>query len=116
MKLNLLVIKTNQLENLKNQYKLLGLEFEYHRHGKGAWHYATEIEGVVFEIYPVKSDSHVDNSIRLGFSIPKLSEKIEFLKSSTWKIISEPQQTEWGKIAIIQDLDGRKIELSDTKI
>ncbi|WP_299611393.1 hypothetical protein [uncultured Aquimarina sp.] len=114
MRLNLLVIRTSNPEILKDQYERLGFEFDYHQHGNGPLHYASELNGFVFEIYPLtKSMEKADNSIRLGFDIEGLKSKIIDLSSSDWKILSEPKETEWGLTALIQDLDGRKIELKN---
>ena len=114
MNLNLLVIRTSNPEILKEQYEKLGFEFDYHQHGNGPFHYASENNGFVFEIYPLtRSMEKADNSLRLGFDIQELKMKIKNLKNSNWKILSEPKKTEWGLTAIIQDLDGRKIELKD---
>ncbi|WP_196888769.1 VOC family protein [Aureivirga sp. CE67] len=114
MKINLIVIRTENIELLKNQYELLGFDFTYHRHGNGPFHYSSEIDGFVFEIYPLtKSMNKADNSLRLGFEIPDLESKMELLKLSNWEVISKIKETEWGQIAIVQDLDGRKIELKN---
>lgn len=114
MKLNLLVIRTKEIELLKKQYELLEIEFDYHQHENGPFHYASEIDGFVFEIYPLtKSMIKADNSLRLGFEIPNLETKMNELENSSWKILSEAKKTEWGLIAIVQDLDGRKIELKN---
>ncbi|CAL2101708.1 protein of unknown function [Tenacibaculum sp. 190130A14a] len=53
MNLNLLVIRTGDPEKLKEQYELIGHKFDYHRHGNGPFHYASEQNGFVFEIYPL---------------------------------------------------------------
>lgn len=114
MKINLLVIRTENPENLKNQYEILGHEFDYHQHGNGPFHYASEQDGFVLEIYPLtKSMEKADNSLRLGFDVRDLKTKIEELKNSNWTIISEPLETKWGLTAVVQDLDGRKIELKN---
>lgn len=114
MKLNLLVIRTLNPHKLKNQYELLGLKFAYHQHGNGPFHYASEQDEFVFEIYPlIQSIEQADNSLRLGFEIENLCGVIRDLETSNWIIRSEPKETEWGLRAIIQDLDGRKIELTD---
>lgn len=114
MKLNLLVIRTQDPEVLKSQYELLGMTFEYHKHDKGPYHYASEIDECVFEIYPfTKSITVTDASLRLGFEVNNLIQTLENLKNSNWMILSEPQETPWGLTAIVQDLDGRKIELKD---
>jgi predicted enzyme related to lactoylglutathione lyase len=116
MKINLLVIKTANIHTLKDFYCLLGCEFEYHCHEQGIFHYAANIEGVVFEIYPLpKEISKVDKSTRLGFEVADLAEMMVNLKENKVKIISELKQTETGIFAIIADLDGRKIELFQKK-
>ena len=114
MKLNLLVIRTQKPEILKSQYEYLGFSFDYHQHGNGPLHYASEQDGFVFEIYPLtKSMEKADHSIRLGFDIENLKTKINDLKETNWIITSELTETKWGLTAVIQDLDGRKIELKN---
>ena len=114
LNLNLLVIRTKDPQILKEQYELLGFQFEYHQHGNGPFHFASDINGFVFEIYPLtKSMEKADNSIRLGFEIEDLNLKFKELKKSDWIIKSDLIETEWGLTAVIQDLDGRKIELKN---
>ena len=114
MKINLLVIRTENPEILKEQYEKIGLKFEYHRHGNGPMHYSFEKDGFVFEIYPSRNIiGKKEDRIRLGFELKNLDLKIHELKNTNWKIISEVKETKWGRIAIIEDLDGRKIELKD---
>lgn len=114
MKINLLVIRTENPETLKTQYEKIGFKFDYHKHGNGPFHYASELNGFILEIYPLtKSMTKADNSLRLGFEIENLEKKVESLKKTDWRILSEPKETEWGMISIIQDLDGRKIELKN---
>ena len=112
MKINLLVIRSDEPKKLSEFYELLGLEFVYHQHGNGPWHYSTEIEEIIFEIYPlIKNQETPDKSLRLGFTVDDLDETISNLKKENVEIIREPKESEWGYFAIIKDLDGRKIEL-----
>ena len=112
MQINLIVIRTDKPKELSEFYEQIGMKFEYHQHGKGVWHYSTEIAGVVFEIYPLlKSQDLPDKSLRLGFTIGNLDETIRILKKKNIEIVREPQESEWGYFAIVKDLDGRKIEL-----
>ena len=109
MKLNLIVIRTADMPRLVNFYKILGLEFDYHKHDKGVYHYATKIGDTTFEIYPLlKNQTEADISTRLGFEIESFEEKIALLSEF---IISQPMQTEFGLCAILRDPDGRKIEI-----
>lgn len=112
MQIDLIVIRTENPKELSEFYKQIGMDFEYHQHGKGTWHYSTEIGKTVFEIYPLmKNQEKPDKSLRLGFTIENLDEVIEKLRRENVKIIREPKESEWGYFAIIEDLDGRKIEL-----
>ena len=112
MNINLIVIRTDKPKELSAFYELMGMKFEYHQHGKGPWHYSTEIEKTVFEIYPLmKYQDTPDKSLRLGFTVQNLDELIVNLKKENVEIVQEPKESEWGTFAIIKDLDGRKIEL-----
>lgn len=112
--INLLVIRTTTPATLAEFYTILGMEFSYHQHGSGPFHYSAEIEDFVFEIYPLlKSQSVADKSVRLGFTVEGLKFVIESLESKGHTIIKQPFHSEWGYMAIIADLDGRKIELKE---
>ena len=116
MNLNLLVIRTEHTEKLKAQYEVLGLEFSYHRHGKGSFHYSTEIGELVFEIYPLlKSQQKADHSLRLGFEVENVEAVLMKAKKEDWEVQQEKVETDWGTIAIIKDQDGRKVELKEVK-
>lgn len=114
MRLNLIVIRTKNINELSAFYEKLGFHFDYHRHGKGPMHYSTKLGETVFEIYPLqKNQEKADNTLRLGFEIANLDELIDNLKKSETIIEKESFLTEWGYQAVIKDLDGRKIELTE---
>lgn len=109
MKLNLLVIRTSDMPRLVKFYELIGLEFDYHRHGQGIFHYSAKIGDVVFEIYPLlKGQPEADTSTRLGFKILDFDEKMRLLSDF---IVSEPMETAFGTMAVLKDCDGRKVEI-----
>ena len=114
------MIRSSNPEKLKAQYEQLGMKFDYHKHGEGPLHYSSTIDGLVLEIYPLKkSQPMADKSLRLGFEIRGVDnffEMIKTVKTSGLKIISEPTESEWGRVGIIQDLDGRKIELKELEL
>lgn len=89
---------------------------DYHRHGNGPYHYASIGGNPVLEIYPLpKGIITADHTTRLGFIVENLNITIQNLRQKGIKIISEPALTEWGYTAIVQDFDGRKIELTGEK-
>lgn len=112
MKINLIVIRTDKPEGLAHFYALLGISFEYHRHGKGSWHYSANLNQTIFEIYPLsKNQDAPDTSLRLGFEINDLDVAIANLKMNDIEVVSEPKKSAYGYFAVIRDTDGRKIEL-----
>lgn len=110
MEFRLIVIRSNKLQEMVDFYSQFGFVFDYHQHGNGIFHYASMIENCTFEIYPLlKSQTTPDTSTRLGFAIEEFESVLTLLNPE--RIVKPPSQTEWGEMAIVQDPDGRKIEL-----
>jgi len=65
----LLVIYTAMLEECRAFYTGLGLVFAKEQHGSGPEHYAAELPGLVFELYPA-SATKFTGTLRLGFELP----------------------------------------------
>lgn len=117
IEINLVVIRSPEPEKLADFYQILGIDFEYHKHGKGSWHYSSVLGETTFEIYPLlKNQTEADKSLRLGFNVKNLDNLMVALKKKNIEIVKEPHQSSWGYVAIIKDLDGRKIELKEIEI
>lgn len=112
MEIRLLVIRTLEIERLANFYALLGLTFEYHKHGKSPYHYSALVGNTILEIYPLaKGQTEADKELRLGFALDDFENAMTTLKDRDVEFVSEPMQTDYGFMAIIKDPDGRRIEL-----
>ena len=112
MNIRLLVLRTAAPKRLADFYSLLGLTFDYHRHGSSPFHYSATIGQTVLEIYPLaKNQTEPDQHLRLGFGIDHFEETVQQLKSAGIPFLSEPARTDFGFMTIIADPDGRKIEL-----
>jgi lactoylglutathione lyase len=57
-----------------------------------------------------KGQENADKYTRLGFEVEDLQKTIKKLKEANFDV-SQPQQTEFGIIAIAIDPDGRKVEI-----
>lgn len=109
MQVKLIVLRTANMEELVKFYTLLGMEFEYHKHGTSPYHYGAKAGETIIEIYPLaKHQTAADTHLRLGFSVTNFEEVITLLGS---RIIDAPQQYSWGYAATAQDTDGRKVEI-----
>ncbi|HEX2628977.1 MAG TPA: VOC family protein [Chitinophagaceae bacterium] len=112
MELRLLVIRTPDPPALAEFYSLLGFQFQYHKHGNSPYHYSATIGSCVLEIYPLsKEQTTADNHLRLGFAMERFDAIIYLLKEKQVPFITEPSDTDYGIMAVIEDPDKRKIEL-----
>lgn len=111
MKLNLLVLRTTRLEEMRTFYSSLGARFESERHGSGPDHYAAKLgDDFVLELYPCVDGAMSDPGLRLGLSVDDISETLSSIAQSV-----TPRQTKWGLRALVRDPDGRTIELVESK-
>lgn len=117
MKLNLIVIRTISIEKLAEMYEKLGIKFHYHQHGNGPFHYSADLDGLIFEIYSQKDEQEqIESTIRLGFDVDNLDELIQELQNDKIRIRKMPKRYDWGYVGIIEDLDGRVIELKQKEL
>jgi predicted enzyme related to lactoylglutathione lyase len=110
--LNLLVIRSPDVDRSARFYELLGLVFTKHAHGTGPQHYAAELGSAVFEIYPRTDEKDSTSRTRLGFRVANVDQTITKLQQSGAKIISPPKDTSFGRRAVVDDPDGHRIELT----
>ena len=109
--MNLVVIRSSDIDQAVNFYEVIGLTFQKHSHGSGPEHYASEKAGFVFEIYPLSPKQQSTSWTRLGFTVGDVDALIARLTEDGVKIVSGPTDSEWGRRAIVKDLDGHTIEL-----
>ena len=110
--LSLVVIYVADLAQSKQFYEVLGLVFEEEQHGKGPRHLACDMSGIVFEIYPCSATMPATNAVRLGFRVTSVDEAIECLKRAGIEPIKLPQDSPWGRRAVVRDPDGNTVEIT----
>jgi predicted enzyme related to lactoylglutathione lyase len=111
--LNLLVLKTRQLNRLRGFYAALGLDFAEEKHGDGPTHHAARLDDLVLELYPLPSEATAaDSTTRLGFQVADLDALLRTLESAGASVVGRPQRSAWGYRAVVRDPDGRVVELT----
>jgi len=108
---NLLVIRSRDIDRAVTFYQRLGMVFVRHSHGRGPEHYASDICGFVFEIYPQRNADDTTTNTRLGFNVDDVDGLIDLLREIDATIVTEPSDSEWGRRAVVKDLDGHTVEL-----
>jgi len=106
--LNLLVIRCGNIERSKAFYELFGMAFAQHQHGNGPKHYASEDDSGVFEIYPTEGGA-LDQT-GLGFVSGDLDGLHMLLRRNQFAP-REIRDTELGRMFVVRDPDGRRIEV-----
>lgn len=108
---NLVVLRSGDIDRAATFYQAMGLLFTKHRHGTGPEHYSSEVAGFVFEIYPLGSKHQPTASARIGFSVADVDSVVRLLEEAGGKVISPPKNSEWGRRAVMKDLDDHSVEL-----
>ena len=108
--MNLTVLRSPDIDRASNFYRRIGLLFTKHRHGNGPEHYTSCVDGFVFEIYPLGKHPPT-TSTRIGFSVDDVDSIVPMLIAISAELISPTADSEWGRRAVVKDLDGHIVEL-----
>jgi predicted enzyme related to lactoylglutathione lyase len=115
--LNLVVLRASVVDASLAFYRAIGLSFVEEQHGSGTIHYSCKAGNTLVEIYPGSSGDIPDRrnagATMLGFQVGSVDLTIENLRSIGAQILTAPQDSEWGRRAVVLDPDGRAIELSE---
>ena len=111
--LNLIVLRVADLDRAALFYVALGLTFKKHSHGAGPVHLACEMPGMVFELYLAVLSQPVTQSTRIGFSVDDIDQAVvDVTAIPQVKLLTPPQDSEWGRRAVVADPDGHRVELT----
>jgi lactoylglutathione lyase len=110
IQLNLVVIRSTNLDKSVNFYRMLGLSFVKHRHGSGLEHFSSQIGQLVFEIYPQITNTQITTATRLGFQVSDLDSIGMKLQQENISIVTQPTESEWGRRSVVIDPDGHRID------
>jgi predicted lactoylglutathione lyase len=109
--LNLVVLRSSNLEEAARFYREIGFVFSRHAHGSGPEHYASEANGLVFEIYPLSAKSSPTAGTRIGFKVESVDDLVARLSKIGATVVTPPSDSEWGRRAVVKDFDGHTVEL-----
>lgn len=109
--LNLVVLRSPDIGRAAAFYARLGLRFSQHHHGSGPEHFAAELPGGVFELYPLSSDGQSTLGTRIGFRVPSVDAALAALRDYPGAILTPATDSEWGRRAVVADPDGHRVEL-----
>lgn len=117
-RLGALVLFASDLDRTVAFYRLLGLPLEVDDHGddEGPLHYACELQGCHFAIFPAEGEGRArgmrePGASFPGFTVDSVEETVESLRAFGAKVLQEPSHYPWGLRAVVEDPDGRPVEV-----
>lgn len=109
--LALVVLRFTDIDWAATFYQHLGISFVRHAHGAGPEHYSAVLGDVVLELYPRSPKSQPTAGIRLGFQVTDVDNVVRLMELNGARVTTPPTDSEWGRRAVIVDLEGHSLEL-----
>ena len=113
-----LILFSGTYEKSVTFYRALGLPLDGEEHGDGQVHLACDIGGVHVAVFDAKSaparpssEFRSPGSSYFGFTVKNVAEVLERLRALEAPVRQEPEMFPWGMRALVEDPDGRVIEL-----
>jgi catechol 2,3-dioxygenase-like lactoylglutathione lyase family enzyme len=105
-RLRLLVLRCRDVDASARIFEALGLTFVVEQHEVGPRHLAATLDdGSVVELYPKRGMVVCDE--RIGFEVPDVLAAVHGAAGAGAKVVAEPT----ADYALIEDLDGRRVEV-----
>jgi predicted enzyme related to lactoylglutathione lyase len=119
MELGALILFTNRFVDAVAFYRALGAPLEEEEHDEGPVHYACEIGPVHFAIFEAAAGdvpSHRRGGSSMpGFAVPSAQQAFEIVEELGAKIVQPPSEYPWGIRFLVEDPDGRVVEVFERK-
>lgn len=118
IRINALILWSETPERSAAFYRLLGLPLENEDHGDGHVHQACDFQGVHLAVYGAPPGTRAParraaGAAMVGFAVPDISAVVEKLKAAgEYRELVAPQQMDWGLRTVLEDPDGRSVELT----
>ncbi len=114
--LDALILYSEDLNKSVEFYRKLGLPMEAEDHGDGPVHYACELNNAHVAIFEAKPGQALKRgsggAMLFGLQVDSLEETLGFAVAAGATILIPRQNVPWGERAVIEDPDGRPVELN----
>lgn len=114
--IGLLVIRSDNMEAAARFYSAIGMLLEKHSHPPCGEHYSTVDDNCVFEICQRKPEQPPTTACFFGINVENVEVAVDTVLKSGGLVKRLPANSEWGRTAIITDLDGHSVMLIENAI
>jgi predicted enzyme related to lactoylglutathione lyase len=111
-----LVLFTSSLETTVAFYRAMGIDLAEEDHGDGVLHFAAELEGCHFAVFPASGTSRSPGLREpgcsfAGIAVESLRATLESVEKLGAPVLEDPTRYPWGIRAVVADPDGRPVEI-----
>lgn len=113
-----LVLFTAQVDRTVAFYRAVGVPLEDEDHGEGPVHAAAEVGGVHLAVYAAAAPGQhparrSGGSDFPGFYVDALDDAVAAVTALRAPVLSGHEQMPWGCRVVVEDPDGRAVEIND---
>jgi lactoylglutathione lyase len=112
--LNLVVIRSADLDRAAGFYGALGVRLSRERHGSGPEHLAGQVGAAVFEVFPAAAGRSTIG-VRMGFLVESVADAVVAAQGAGGAVVTPPRAGPWGFRAVVSDPDGHRVELTEAE-
>ncbi len=120
MELGALIVFARQLSETVAFYRAIGLPLEEESHEDGPKHFACELGPVHFAIFEGTENGTASfraaGSVMPGLAVDSLERAFEAMQQLGATIKQPPTEYPWGPRMLVEDPDGRTIELFERRV
>jgi lactoylglutathione lyase len=112
-----LVLFAADLDRAVEFYEAIGLELEPEQHDEDdPVHFVTDLDGCHVAIFPAEHPgaapaARSSGETMVGFRVPAVEVAVDAARELGAPILQEPDDYPWGRRALVEDPDGRRIEV-----
>lgn len=117
VRIGALVLATSAIDEVVAFYRALGMPLEEERHDEGPVHYACDLSGCHFAVFPAEGGDgrapgrSMPGSSFIGIAVPSIDEACTVVQQLGATVHQQPDDYPWGRRAVVEDPDGRPVEL-----
>ncbi len=115
-----LILFSSRVGAVLDFYNAIGVVLEPEAHGEGPTHYAAEVNGIHLALYQAPDgrapDFREGGCTWPGFVVSDLAATLQRLVPLATNVLAGPEERPWGIRAVVEDPDGRPIELWSVQV
>jgi len=117
VRLDAVILWSRDVARVVAFYRAIGVPIEVEDHGDGVRHHAADFQGVHFAILDASAPGDArrrgeDGAVQVSFKVDDLGAVLDSLRALSAKIVIDRQPGPWGIRVVLEDPDGRPIQLT----